>query len=66
MSPTQTGFAMSDLSQPPKPPPSKPVIGNDKSDRLAAALRDNLKRRKAAERARRERGADDPEPPTDE
>ena len=42
----------SSKTQPPKPA-AKPAAETERSERLAAALRDNLKRRKAQVRARR-------------
>ena len=42
--------------EPPKPA-AKPSAKTEQSDRLANALRDNLKRRKAQARARREPGS---------
>jgi hypothetical protein len=42
--------------------PRKPAPGEDRAARLAAALRENLKRRKAQARARAA-GKADPQPP---
>jgi len=46
------------MSDPPKPAAGKPA--DRRRERLGAALRENLKRRKDQSRARREAGAGDP------
>jgi hypothetical protein len=43
-------------------PPDKPPAPDDRTARLAAALRENLKRRKAQARARETVPAQDPKP----
>ena len=50
------------MPESPKPPPKPPVPAEDRAARLAAALRENLKRRKAQARAREAATGPDADP----
>lgn len=58
--PARRGYIAPMADRPPKPP--APATKPDREARLAAALRENLRRRKAQARAR-EAAATPPEPP---